>query len=379
MGEYPSYGSIDDLALCLNGQEDTWSSRYIPAQVNDDGVQEGLFRCYVPVTRYPVRSCVCLRADCSGTPGERQNCLQCTSHSAYDSMEGCMTADDEDDVRRRDAPVLEYPEPKFSDAVGDTSVYYSPNGVVGKVQELRDQFAQGQQNNGPVYAVADIKVPAGLEKERGYQGRIVIPIGRKVLLEPCSTLGQTARFSQIVVPETSELVFANKDMELFVSSILNNSQKSFTFSHYGGDEYQSEVALMSRNIILMGTKGTEDNGIGPQIFLGGGGGRIRGLLTYRAGQRNVKGAYPFHFHMLGASPESYFIDNVVYRSYYRCFVVHGTRQTVVERNVAFDASGHCFYLEDGAEEENVFMSNLAAFVHPDWAACVGILSRWDDI
>ncbi|KAI8104351.1 hypothetical protein M9434_002909 [Picochlorum sp. BPE23] len=494
----PSYGSIDDLALCLNGQEDTLSSRYIPAQVNDDGVQEGLFRCYVPVTRYPVRSCVCLRADCSGTPGERQNCLQCTSHSAYDSMEGCMTADDEDDVRRRDAPVLEYPEPKFSDAVGDTSVYYSPNGVVGKVQELRDQFAQGQENNGPVYAVADIKVPAGLEKERGCphlqddmlswcdrdmwgggyrsdQGRIVIPIGRKVLLEPCSTLGQTARFSQIVVPETSELVFANKDMELFVSSILVRGKLSIgsdtcrigaqimivmepsekideleygiisdkgevdihgrdygvtwtrlaetalkgdsvivlqtsavedswqpgqqilittsqfkdeifneneiveidrvvgnritlksplQFSHYGGDEYQSEVALMSRNIILMGTKGTEDNGIGPQIFLGGGGGRIRGLLTYRAGQRNVKGAYPFHFHMLGASPESYFIDNVVYRSYYRCFVVHGTRQTVVERNVAFDASGHCFYLEDGAEEENVFMSNLAAFVHP---------------
>lgn len=491
----PAYGSVDDLALCLGGQEDVSSSRYIPAQANDT-VQEGLFRCYVPITRYPVRSCVCLRADCFGTEGERQNCLQCTSRSAYDSMESCMAADDEDDIRSRDTPV--YPEPKFADGAGDTSIYYSPNGIVGNVQALKDRFAQGQENDGPVSAVADIKVPTGLEKEQGCphmqsnmlswcdrdvwgggyrsnQGQIVIPVGEKVLLEPCSTVGETARYSQIVVPETSELVFANKDMELFVSSIVVRGKLSIgsetcrigahikivmepsvkidnfeyglisdkgevdihgrdygvtwtrlsetvkkgdsvialqtdavegswlpgqqilittsqfkdevfneneiaeidkivgntitlksplQFSHYGGDEYQSEVALMSRNIILMGSKATEDNGIGPQIFLGGLGGRIRGLLTYRAGQRNVKGAYPFHFHMLGASPDSYFIDNVVYQSYYRCFAVHGTSQTVVEKNVAFDASGHCFYLEDGVEENNVFMSNLASFIHP---------------
>jgi len=152
-----------------------------------------------------------------------------------------MAADDEDDIRSRDTPV--YPEPKFADGAGDTSVYYSPNGIVGNVQALKDRFAQGQENDGPVSAVADIKVPTGLEKEQGCphmqsnmlrwcdrdvwgggyrsnQGQIVIPVGKKVLLEPCSTVGETARYSQIVVPETSELVFANKDMELFVSSIV---------------------------------------------------------------------------------------------------------------------------------------------------------------
>lgn len=107
-----------------------------------------------------------------------------------------------------------------------------------------------------------------------------------------------------------------------------------SYSHYGGAEYQSEVALLTRNIMIMGTADVEASKIGPQIKLGGSKRhRVRGVLAYRMGQRNVKGAYPFHFHMLGSAPESYLFDNVVVRSYYRCFVVHGTSNTQVMRNV----------------------------------------------
>jgi len=44
-------------------------------------------------------------------------------------------------------------------------------------------------------------------------------------------------------------------------------------------------------------------------------------------------------------------------------VVHGTNSTLISTNVAFDITGHCYYLEDGVEEHNRFEYNLAAFVH----------------
>ena len=52
------------------------------------------------------------------------------------------------------------------------------------------------------------------------------------------------------------------------------------------------------------------------------------------------------------------------RSYFRCIVIHGTNGLQVRRNVAFHVHGHCFYLEDGVEENNWLEGNLAAYVHP---------------
>lgn len=44
-------------------------------------------------------------------------------------------------------------------------------------------------------------------------------------------------------------------------------------------------------------------------------------------------------------------------------VIHGTSNSLIARNVAYDNIGHCFYLEDGIEENNIIAYNLAAFVH----------------
>ena len=44
-------------------------------------------------------------------------------------------------------------------------------------------------------------------------------------------------------------------------------------------------------------------------------------------------------------------------------VLHGTNNLQVSQNVAYDAVGMCFYLEDGVEEENVIEYNLAAHIH----------------
>lgn len=124
-----------------------------------------------------------------------------------------------------------------------------------------------------------------------------------------------------------------------------------TFHHYGGPEYQCEVALLSRSILIQGAPSTKASKVGPHIRLQKPS-RIRGVQAFRAGQLNVMGAYPFHFHMVGDGEDSYFTDNSVYQSYYRCYTVHGTNGALVKDNVGFDVNGHCFYVEDGVEEGN---------------------------
>eukprot|EP00983_Pelagomonas_calceolata_P080324 1155102-Pelagomonas_calceolata.AAC.6 len=103
-------------------------------------------------------------------------------------------------------------------------------------------------------------------------------------------------------------------------------------------------------------------------------GRIEGVMAYKMGQRNVMGAYPFHFHLLGFidSGSSYIVGSSVFNSFYRAshlfpcagIVLHGTSGVQIIDNVAFHVDGNCFYLEDGVEESNWLEHNLAAFVHP---------------
>ena len=68
--------------------------------------------------------------------------------------------------------------------------------------------------------------------------------------------------------------------------------------------------------------------------------------------------------MLGDRGEgSYVTDSSFHRSFWRCVTINGTNKVRVKRNVAFDVVGHCLYLEDGVEEENVISFNLFAHIH----------------
>ncbi|KAG1661973.1 hypothetical protein FOA52_007145 [Chlamydomonas sp. UWO 241] len=139
--------------------------------------------------------------------------------------------------------------------------------------------------------------------------------------------------------------------------------ENFQFHHYGGSEYQTEVALLSRSITLQGGPESVSRSKGGHVKVMGQA-RLQGIAAFRMGQRNLLGFYPFHFHHVGwVNGESYASDCAVYNSFYRCFVVHGTHNLVLKDNVAFHAAGHCYYLEDGVEEHNRFEHNLAAFVH----------------
>lgn len=152
------------------------------------------------------------------------------------------------------------------------------------------------------------------------------------------------------------------------------TEESFKFSHYAGPEYQVEVGLLSRRIKLWSKTGlskdeqgkqapSEDKVFGGHVMIMGEG-RVAGVELRGMGQQNRLARYPLHFHLAGVQNpgKSYMTDNSIWESNWRCIVVHGTNNVVVSRNVAFDTFGHCYYLEDGVEENNEISFNLAARV-----------------
>ncbi|KAL1498565.1 hypothetical protein AB1Y20_013884 [Prymnesium parvum] len=171
------------------------------------------------------------------------------------------------------------------------------------------------------------------------------------------------------------------------------------YQHHASEAYQAEVGLLSRKVKIQGAADSEPTdttpvacrspspiwswslssadtipcpdsyltGFGGHVMVSGTAatGRVSGVELYRMGQTNVLGRYPMHFHMMGeeGGRRSYLRDSSIHRSFYRCVSVHGTHYSTISQNVAYDVIGHCYYLEDGIEENNVIEYNLGAHVH----------------
>jgi cell surface hyaluronidase len=141
--------------------------------------------------------------------------------------------------------------------------------------------------------------------------------------------------------------------------------KSWTF------ETRAYVGLLSRNVKVEGVLGTE-TGYGGHVMIMGahngltaaGIGRLTNVELYRMGQKTLAGGgllgrYPFHWHMLASAGTGQFIKNCsIHRSFNRAITVHGTHNTQVANNLAFDHLGHGIFLEDGSEENNTINGNL---------------------
>uniref|UniRef100_A0A7S3L0I4 G8 domain-containing protein n=1 Tax=Amphora coffeiformis TaxID=265554 RepID=A0A7S3L0I4_9STRA len=169
------------------------------------------------------------------------------------------------------------------------------------------------------------------------------------------------------------------------------------YRHVGHASYQTEVGLLTRNIVIQGaaddsepsdpdplnctidpgqlyylgydkTMGapcpyTETTGYGGHILVEGEA-QVEGVELVRMGQTNVQERYPFQFRMLGDNcPHCYIRRSSVHRSYYRGIVLEGTNVTTVTENVAYDVIGYCYMLKDGVEENNTISFNLGAHIH----------------
>lgn len=136
--------------------------------------------------------------------------------------------------------------------------------------------------------------------------------------------------------------------------------KTWTF------ETRAYVGLLSRNIRIEGVIDTVP-GFGGHIMIMGahdgltvaGIGRLSNVELLHMGQKSRVGRYPFHWHMLASAGTGQFIRNCsIHRSFNRAVTIHGTHNTIVSNNVAFDHLGHGIFFEDGSEENNTVNGNL---------------------
>lgn len=139
------------------------------------------------------------------------------------------------------------------------------------------------------------------------------------------------------------------------------------YMHYGDVQMfgntalraQAEVGLLNRNIVIQGDSASEANGFGGHVMIMGDGiTRIENVEFHRMGQKSRTGRYPIHFHRAGDASGSYVKNSSIHNTYNRCLTIHDTNNVLVQDNIAYNAIGHCYFLEDGAETGNVFERNL---------------------
>ena len=89
--------------------------------------------------------------------------------------------------------------------------------------------------------------------------------------------------------------------------------------------------------------------------------RIEYVEFENAGQAFRVGRYPIHFHLPGNMNTSYVRGNAIHHSNNRACTLHDVANMVVERNVVYNVKGLSFFLEDGVELNNTLQYNLAMF------------------
>ena len=115
---------------------------------------------------------------------------------------------------------------------------------------------------------------------------------------------------------------------------------ALVYEHFASNEYQSEVALLSRRIILEGYDSNDNFGM-HTMTTNDGINQISGVSSINGGQLNVLGRYPFHAHLNGEtynSKISYWQDCLIKDSEFRAITIHGTNNMTVSRNVAYKTS-----------------------------------------
>ena len=99
--------------------------------------------------------------------------------------------------------------------------------------------------------------------------------------------------------------------------------------------------------------------------------QLQGVEFVNMGQGGRIGHYPVHFHLARKVPKDTFVkDTSVNESMTRWYVIHGTHNVTLARNVGWKSIGHGYYLEEGTEIDNNLFSNIgiyarAALDYPD--------------
>lgn len=127
--------------------------------------------------------------------------------------------------------------------------------------------------------------------------------------------------------------------------------------HAGDGEFRSEVANLSRNVIV---ESADPDGVrGHTVYHNFSRGSICYARFAHLGKQGVLGRYPIHFHLAESTNRGGRVEGVaIVDSHNRWVTVHGTNYMIVRDCVGYRSVGHGFFLEDGTEVYNVFDHNL---------------------
>src|SRR6185369_12701790 len=128
--------------------------------------------------------------------------------------------------------------------------------------------------------------------------------------------------------------------------------------HLGDGLYRSEVANLSRNVIVESADPAGERG--HTMYHRHSAGSISYAEFRHLGKEGVLGRYAIHFHLCGDTMRgSSVVGASIWDSDNRWLTIHGTNYLVVRDCVGYRSKGHGFFLEDGTEVLNVFDRNLA--------------------
>jgi hypothetical protein len=133
--------------------------------------------------------------------------------------------------------------------------------------------------------------------------------------------------------------------------------KPLAFDHSGSGKFRSEVANLSRNVIV---ESADPKGVrGHTLYHAYSQGGISYARLAHLGKENVLGRYAIHFHLVGDTMRgSQVLGVAIIDSHNRWVTVHGTEYLVVRDCVGYKSVGHGYFLEDGTEVFNLFDRNL---------------------
>ena len=170
-----------------------------------------------------------------------------------------------------------------------------------------------------------------------------------------------------------EIVLASTDFDprqaerRVISAISGNTitlDKKLDYMHFGKITFdvdeRGEVGLLTRNIKLQASADAEQSFFGGHVMAMSASKMFVDSVEFnRMGQNMTLARYPIHWHLIGDAKGQYIKNAAIHDTYNRCVTVHGTNDLRIENNVTYNAVGHCFFLEDGAEHGNQFVHNLA--------------------
>lgn len=130
-----------------------------------------------------------------------------------------------------------------------------------------------------------------------------------------------------------------------------------THAHYGEGEFRSEVANLSRNVIV---ESADPDGVrGHTMYHAFSQGGISYARFAHLGKESVLGRYAIHYHLVSDTMRgSQILGAAVVDSHNRWITIHGTEYLVVRDCVGYRSVGHGYFMEDGTEVYNVLDRNL---------------------